>query len=284
MPIHVSETLEASIEAGDVKGQTRDEEKQDAGLDAPETDRAIVQFSEGSLYAITNQYGVSKPFLEDPSVAHKTSSFAVPDALRSTKHPVQDFWVYDGAHATLAAQGKIATSRDQILPVNSLTEQQAIEWQRIGSKKGWMFNGSPQQEGGGGPGEDKATHSIGYPKRIKETRWHAEQRSIEKQELATRQLPAIDIENNARGIGTTGASSGNGGMAGGYKEVQKERLNALPIPMEKFNWTGNRVRGTGREDQGVGSGAGGYRAGYVSAYPDRPAFVKRSSVGLSRLT
>ena len=147
-----------------------------------------------------------------------------------------------------------------------------------------MFNGTPQQEGPGGSGEDKATHtSDGFPDRIKQNRWYPEPRSMEKQGLAVRQLPAIDIENNARGIGTTGSGSGNGGMAGGYKEVDPNRLKALPIPMEKFNWTGTRLTGTAREDQGTGAGAGGYRAGYVSAYPDRPSFPQRHSTGLSRV-
>lgn len=248
------------------------------------TDRAVAQFSHGSLYAVTNQFGVTKPFIEDPNVSHKTSSFAVPDELRTTKHAVEDFWTYDGAHPTLGAQGKISTSRDQMLPNKRILEQEAVEWQRIGSKKGWMFNGAPQQAGPGSSGEDVATHtSDGFPNNLKKNRWYPEPRSMEKQELAVRQLPAIDIENNARGIGVTGAGSGNGGMAGGYKEVDKNRHNALPIPMEKFNWTGNRLAGTAREDQSIGSGAGGYRAGYVSAYPDRPSFPERHTTGLSRV-
>lgn len=256
-----------------VQDETQDESKR----------RAMAQFSQGSLYRITNQFGVTKKWIEDPSVSYKTSSFAVPETLRTTRHPVQDFWVYDGAYNTLGATGKVATSRDQLLPPKRVTEQQCIEWQRVGSKKGWMFNGSPQEEGPGGSGENTPTHTEdGYLERIKQTRWSPIPRSAENQELATRQLPAIDIENNARGIGTTGAGSGTGGMAGGYREINQERLKALPIPMAKYNWTGNRIQGTGREDQGVGSGAGGLRSGYASIYPDRPAFRTRAANGLSR--
>ncbi len=249
-------------------------------------DRAVAQFAAGSLRATTNQYGVDKPFLVEPRVAAVSSMFDYAEALRTTKHPVQDFWVYDGAQPTLAATGKVSTSIDQILPDKRISEQDAVEWQRVGSKKGWMFNGSPQQAKPGGSGENVPTHTDdGFTSRIAETRWFATPRSAERQGLATRDLPAIDIENNARGIGTTGAGSGSGGMAGGYQAVNPERLKRLPIPMQKYNWTGNRLHGTGRESQGAnGAGAGGYRAGYVSQYPDRPSFPMRRTTGLSRVT
>jgi hypothetical protein len=251
----------------------------------PAGDRAMAQFSQGSLFNITNQFGVTKPFIQTPTVGAVSSDFAVPTVLGTTKHAVQDFWVYDGAHPTIGHNGKIATSRDQMLPNKRIKEQDAIEWNRIGSKKGWMFNGAPQQQGGGGPGENVATHTDdGFPNQLSQNRWTPVPRSSEKQGLATRDMPAIDIENNARGIGVTGKGSGNGGMAGGYHAVNKPRLDALPIPQSKFNWTGNRLAGTGREDQQPGSGAGGYRAGYASAYPDRPAFPERRTTGLSRVT
>jgi len=76
-------------------------------------------------------------------------------------------------------------------------------------------------------------------------------------------------------------------MAGGYKEVNPARLSQLPIPMAKYNWTGTRLSGTGREDQGggtLGSGAGGFRSGYASKYPTRPSFPVRRTTGLSRVT
>jgi hypothetical protein len=269
------------------EGVTRTIEEEDIKPSDPYGgDRAIKAFARGSLRAETNQLGTKgKTFGLAPGLKAVSSDFPYPDSLRTAKHAVPDFFVYDGAHPTIGATGKISTSREQILPNKRISEQDAMEWQRVGSKKGWMFNGSPQQQGPGGTGESRATHtSDGFTDSIKRNKWSPTPRSAENQELAIRQLPAIDIENNARGIGTTGAGSGNGGMAGGYKEVNKARLSALPIPMAKYNWTGNRLMGTGREDQGVGSGAGGYRAGYKSVYPDRPSFPMRRTTGLSRVT
>lgn len=270
--------------AEDPKSKVEEDEKEDAKVPTA-GDRAMAQFSVGSLYAITNQQGVSKPFIEDPKVGAFTTGKHIPESLRTARHPVQDFFVYDGAHATIGAQGKVSTSRTQLLPNKRITEQSAIEWNRVGSKKGWMFNGSPQQEGPGGTGENVPTHtSDGFINNIPKNRWFPVPRSVEKQGRAIRDLPAIDIENNARGIGVTGQGSGNGGMAGGYREINKRRLAALPIPAQKYNWTGTRLAGTGREDQNPGAGAGGYRAGYASAYPDRPVFPERRTTGLSRVT
>lgn len=260
------------------------EEKKDDTVSSK--DRAMAAFSKGSLYNTTNQYGVTKPFIPIPAVAAVSSSFDNPAVLGTTRQAVPDFWVYDGAKPTIGHQGKVATSREQLLPDKRITEQQAIEYQRVGSKKGWMFNGHPQQEGPGASGENTPTFtSDGFPNRIKETRWFPTPRSEEKQGLATHEFPAIDIKNNARGIGVTGSNSGNGGMQGGYQEVQQSRLNRLPIPMAKYNWTGSRLAGTGREDQGAqgGSGAGGYRAGYASAYPMRPSFREKTSNGMTRV-
>jgi hypothetical protein len=248
-------------------------------------DRAIAQFSEGSLRATTNQFGTQGyQFQLDPQSKAISSTFAYPDTLRTTKHAVQDFFVYDGAHPGITDRGKIATSRDQILPDVRIKEQDAIEWNRVGSKKGWMFEGRPQIAVGG-TGENKATHTNdGFIESIKKHKWQPLDRSADKQGLATREMPAIDIENNARGIGTAGEGSGSGGMAGGYREVNKRRLARLPIPMAKYNWTGTRVVGTGREDQSLAAGAGGFRAGYASQYPDRPSFPLRRTTGLSRVT
>lgn len=251
-------------------------------------DRAMKQFSVGSLRAVTNQFGVAKDFIVEKRVAAQSCDYPYPEVLRTAKHPVQDFWVYDGAMPTIGNQGKITTSRDQILPNRRIREQDAVEWQRVGSKKGWMFNGPPQQDAPGGQGENLPSHTDdGFVNNIPSMRWTPIPRSAEKQGLATRQLPAIDIENNARGIGVTGPGSGQGGMSGGYKQINKERLQSLPVPMAKYNWTGTRLVGTGREDQGggnVGSGAGGYRAGYQSKYPIRPSFPMRRTTGLSRVT
>jgi len=260
--------------------------------ESPETtrpDRAQQAFSYGSLRAHTNQTGTENyTFQLIPDVAAVSSSFAYPEALLKTKHPVQDFWVYDGAQPTLTERGTIATSLDQVLPNKRVTEQDCLEWHRVGSKKGWMFNGPPQQNTPGVMGESTPTHtSDGYIHRIHDNKWVPEVRSAEKQTLATRQMPAIDIENNARGIGLAGEGSGNGGMAGGYKDINPDRLARLPIPMAKYNWTGSRLLGTGREDQGggsIGSGAGGFRAGYSSKYPIRPSFPVRRTTGLSRVT
>lgn len=284
MPVGLNPDTEPIPHAPQEKGEVLASEKQDARVPVA-GDRAMAQFSAGSLYAITNQYGVSKPFIQDPKVAPFTTGKPVPGELRTAKHPVQYFWVYDGAQPTLAAQGKIQTSRDQILPNKRITEQQAVEWNRVGSKKGWMFNGSPQQQGPGATGENVPTHTDdGYIGRIAETRWFPIPRSEAKQGVAAREFPAIDIENNARGIGVTGAGSGSGGMQGGYKDVNKQRLQRLPIPMAKYNWTGTRLTGTARENEDLGSGAGGFRAGYASAYPDRPSFPQRRTNGLSRVT
>lgn len=250
-------------------------------------DRSIRAFSTGSLRAQTNHIGTEGyKFKLIPSVAAVSSSFPYPESLVHAKHPVQDFWVYDGAQPTLTDRGKIATSLEQVLPNKRVTEQECIEWNRVGSKKGWMFNGPPQQDKPGYSGENYPTHtSDGFINRIRENKWMPMARSSEKQGLATRQMPAIDIENNARGIGVTGEGSGSGGMSGGYKQINPERLARLPIPSARFNWTGTRLAGTGREDQGggnLGNGAGGYRSGYKSAYPIRPSFPLRRSVGLSR--
>lgn len=253
------------------------------------SDRAQRQFGTGTLRAQTNQIGTQNiKFSILPAVAAVSSKFDYPESLVHAKHPVQDFWVYDGAQPTLTDRGKIATSLEQVLPNKRVTEQECVEWNRVGSKKGWMFNGPPQQNTPGSSGENVPTHtSDGFINRVRENKWMPLARSTEKQGLATREMPAIDIENNARGIGVAGAGSGNGGMSGGYREVNPERLARLPIPNARFNWTGTRLAGTGREDQGggaLGNGAGGYRAGYKSAYPIRPSFPLRRTTGLSRNT
>jgi hypothetical protein len=268
---------------GDENKFEQDETQKDR-MGVPEgRDRAIAQYSVGSLYNITNQSGVKRPFSEDPHVRPFTMGTAMPELLRTTRQPVPDFWTYDGAQPTIGAQGKTATSRYQMLPHKKVTEQQAVEWNRIGSKKGWQFNS--RQAGPGGVGERKPTFtSDGFPKTIEQNRWFPVPRSEENQHRAVRLMPAIDIENNSRGIGLTGPGAGNGGMAGGYKEINQSRLAALPIPAEKFNWTGTRLVGTGRENEGIGAGAGGFRAGYKSQYPDRPSFPERRTMGLSRVT
>lgn len=249
-------------------------------------DRAIAQFSTGTMRAQTNQAGTAGvTFQLEPQNSAVSSEFMYPETLTKAKHAVQDFWVYDGAHAGLTDRGSIATSRDQIMPNKRIREQDAIEWNRVGSKKGWMFNGTPQEKYGH-PGENTPTHtSDGWTKSIQNHRWHPMERSVDRQMAAHHDLPAIDIENNARGIGSTGGGrSAGGGMTGGYQEVNKDRLKMLPIPMAKFNWTGTRLHGTGREDQGRQHGAGGYRAGYNSQYPIRPSFPERRTTGISRVT
>ena len=270
---------------GDSIAVTLSEEDKTEGS-APSGDRAMAQFGRGSLINETNIMGTEGyKFKLEPKLASISQTEGYSIKLKEARHPVQDFWVYDGAHPGLTDRGSIATSRDQILPDHRISEQEAVEWQRVGSKKGWMFNGKPQ-EADGHEGENFPTHTNdGYIHTIKNHKWTPLARSSEKQGLATRQMPAIDIENNARGIGVSGPGSGNGGMAGGYRQVNKQRLDALPIPMAKYNWTGSRLAGTGREDQGhVGSGAGGYRSGYASQYSDRPSFPVRRTTGLSRIT
>lgn len=248
-------------------------------------DRAIREFAEPSLRDLTNQYGTNGyQFQLDPQSKATSSTFAYPETLRTARHPIQDFFVYDGAQDTLTDRGKIATSRDQILPDARIEERDAIEWNRVGSKKGWMFEGRPQISEGG-TGENVPSHTDdGFIDSIRKHKWKPLGRSTDKQGLATREMPAIDIENNARGIGTTGEGSGSGGMAGGYREINKQRLSQLPIPMAKYNWTGTRLEGTAREDMGLQQGAGGFRSGYASRYPDYPALPMRRTTGLSRVT
>lgn len=287
-PTHEHDFLEPSKRLKDTRDNaavTLSEEDKTEGS-AAQGDRAMAQFGRGSLRNETNQLGTGGyKFKLEPQLAAISQEKGYSIKLKEARQPVQDFWVYDGAHPNLTDRGSVATSRDQILPNKRISEQEAIEWQRVGSKKGWMFNGKPQ-EAVGLEGENVPTHTDdGYVHTIKNHRWMPLGRSAEKQGLATREFPAIDIENNSRGIGLTGPGSGNGGMAGGYREITKHRLAALPIPMAKYNWTGTRLTGTGREDQGhLASGAGGYRSGYASQYPDRPSFPVRRTTGLSRLT
>jgi hypothetical protein len=282
MVFHADQADDDMLAVNGQKTETKEEEKEDAKVHVS-GDRAMAQFSVGSLYAITNQHGVTKPFIEDPKVGAFTSGKAVPESLRLARHSVPDFYVYDGAHATIAATGKTASNRDQLLPKKSVTEQDAVEYNRWGSKKGWLYNS--KQEGPGGQPESMPTGTQdGWTSQIQQNHWFPVPRSEAKQGLATREMPAIDIQNNARGIGTGGNGRQGGGMQGGYREVNPERLKSLPIPMEKFNWTGNRLAGTAREDQGAGAGAGGYRAGFASMYPDRPSFPERRTTGISRVT
>jgi len=264
------------------EGKFEQDETDTARMGVPkDNNRAIAQFSAGSLYNVTNQFGVRVPFTEDPHVAPFTMGTAYPESLRTARHPVPDFWVYDGAQPTIGAQGKTASSRYQMLPHKQVTEQDAVEWNRVGSKKGWMFNA--RQNGPGGVGEDIPSFTAdGWPNQIEQNRWFPVPRTEESQDRATHLMPAIDIENNSRGIGRTGTQ--NGGMAGGYHEITKSRLASLPIPSAKFNWTGNRLAGTAREDESTRGGAGGFRAGYRSQYPDRPVFPQRRTMGISRVT
>lgn len=282
MVFHAEQTDDDMLVVNGEKTETKEGEKESAKVPVS-GDRAVAQFSVGSLYAITNQFGVTKPFIEDPKVGAFTSGKAVPESVRLARHSVPDFYVYDGAHATIAATGKTASTREQLLPKKSVTEQDAIEYNRWGSKKGWLYNS--KQEGPGGQPESMPTGTQdGWTEHIKQNHWFPVPRSEAKQGLATREMPAIDIQNNARGIGSGGDGRQGGGMQGGYKEVNPNRLKSLPVPMEKFNWTGSRLAGTAREDQGAGAGAGGYRAGFASMYPDRPSFPERRTTGLSKVT
>lgn len=239
-------------------------------------DRAQKEYGVNDLYNLTNGMGPPKFHLE-PGLKAVSSDFPYPETLSTTKQPVPSFWTYSSAYPGLTDRGKIATSLDQVLPNKRITEQDAIEWNRVGSKKGWMFCGKPQQ-GYGYSGENVPTHTDdGFLDLIGKNKYHALPRSAEKQGIATRELPAIDIVNNARGIGVTGPNSGNGGMAGGYHAVQPDRLTALPVPMEKFCWTGSRLQGTARTDRG----AGGRRSGYDSVYPMQPNIPIRRSFGIT---
>lgn len=250
-------------------------------------DRAVREFGQRSLYNTTNQEGCDgKKFSVMPSLRPFMSDGYYPETLRTAKPPVSDFWVYDGAQPTVGHNGSTPTSLDQLLPKSNLREQSFIEWNRVGSKKGWMFNGPPQ-EGYDAPGGENVPSftSDGWPMQIKDNRWQPMEVDPALQRAAHQDLPAIDVENNARGIGVTGQGSGNGGMAGGYKEVNPERLKQLPIPMKKFNHTGTRLHGTGRLDQAARQGAGGFRSGYQSQYGDFPALlIQKGNTGVRYFT
>ncbi len=250
-------------------------------------DRAVKEFGKPSLRDYTNQEGCDgKKFSVMPSMRPFVSDGYYPDSLRTAKPPVQDFWVYDGAQPTLGHNGSTPTSLDQLLPASKLRQQTFVDWYRVGSKKGWMFNGPPQEEYDAPSGENVPTFtSDGWMDQIKYNRWEPMAVDPALQRVAHQDLPAIEVENNARGIGVTGQGSGNGGMAGGYKEVNPERLKQLAIPMKKFNHTGDTVHGTGRLDQGARQGAGGFRSGYNSQYGDFPALlIRRGDTGIRYFT
>lgn len=266
--------------------KTEEEDEGEGEVDASNgMDPAIQQFSTGgpTLRTQTNQLGtMGKKFQLEPRLKAISSTFSYSTDLLHAKLPVENFWVYDGAYPGLTDRGSIATSRDQILPNFRINEQSAIEWNRVGSKKGWMFEGSPQEKYGHSGENVPSFTSDGWTSRIAETKWNPTPRSEEKQGEAVHDLPAVDIVNNARGIGLTGKGTGNGGMAGGRQEVNPSRLKPLPVPMAKYNWTGNRLHGTGREDQSSGgAGAGGFRAGYRSQYGVAPYIQRRPNVGMA---
>lgn len=270
--------VDLGIEQGDIEVNVVDEAGQSTSTH--NGDRAMREYSWGkSLRDVTNIGTAEGETWNLPPWERDNSTFPVPESVRTARLPVPDFWTYDGAQPTLAHTGKITTSRFQVLPDKRIREQDAVEWQRVGCKKGWMFNGHPQQEGPGGRGEDVPSHAPldGWIKDMR--RWTPQKIDMEKQEMALRETPAVDIRNRARGTGMT--SRGGGGMAGGYQVVNQERLSSLPIPHARFNWTGTRPRRTAREDQGggeLGSGAGGYRAGYRSRYATRPSYTAVSRV------
>jgi hypothetical protein len=243
-------------------------------------DRAQREFGEGSLRNHTNQFGTNGyKFQLTPAEKAVSSEFLTPEALRTAKHPVQDFFVYDGAQPTIGHTGKTYTRQEHVLPNKRIKEEDAIEWNRVGSKKGWMFNGMPQEEYGHS-GENVPTHTDdGYVDTIKNHKWQPLMTTDESQGLSQREQPDIYRTNLARGIGVS--RGGYGSMAGGYKQVTQERLRTLAKPMAKYNHTGSRKRGTGRTDAaGTSSnaGAGGYRAGYASVYPSRPSIFKRGDI------
>lgn len=226
--------------------------------------KATSEFGNKTLRAETNHYGPSKPFQLAPRLKAISSDFPNPDSLRTARHRVPSFYVYDGVQHLTSGVEKVYSDRSQDVHKHKhrLYDADFMTYARFGSKKGWL--------------EDRPTHtSDGFLDSISKNKWKPLARSEEKQSVALRDMPAIDIENNARGIGHVGSNSGNGGMAGGYKEVTKSRLATLPIPMGKYNWTGTRLKGTRRE--------AGFTAGYKSMYSDRPAFQEKRVTGISRI-
>lgn len=188
--------------------------------------------------------------------------------VTKAKQPVPPFYTYDGAEDTLGNLPKVNTHVNQLLPNNQLTEQRFMDWQRVGSKKGWMFYGRANPSGP--QGENFPTHFMS-DKLLHKIPSKPIQMTPESQDPTMNDLQARLQINNARGIGITGPSAGLGGMAGGRQEITPGRLVNKMLPNNKFNYFGTRPSGTGREDNllfdGSANGAGGYRAGWNSLYP-----------------
>lgn len=231
-----------------------------------------------SLRAHTNWQGCDTQFSVLPELRPYVSDHYNPQSLVKAKHAVEPFWTYDGAQATLHNHEKQPGSTDDILPPSKLQERDFIVYQRYGSKKGWLYNSPNQSKGPYWP-EDKPTHTEdGWTEQIKNNRYTVMETSKEKQGMYSREIPFIDIQNNARGIGVSGPGKGQGGMAGGYQAINPQRLEKLPVPKASSNWTGSRPHGTARTDMaggGTGAGAGGFRSGYLSQYPERPYIPDR---------
>lgn len=242
-------------------------------------DRAVNEFSEGSLRAVTNQFGTQgKKFHVEPRLASVSSAFPYSDTLHEG-HAIQDFFVYDGAQATIGAQGKMATSRDQVMPNKRIREQDAIYWNRVGSKKGYMFETNFEDNYVPGETIPSSTYLRGDSKKgVKRHKWTPIPRTTDSQGMALRDEPDVQRTNLGRGIGVS--RGGYGSMAGGYQQVTKERIRSLAKPMAKWNHTGNRQLGSARTDRSgtANRGAGGYRSGYKSIYPDFPYFINRKSL------
>jgi len=194
--------------------------------------------------------------------------------------------VYDGAVPNIHTPTKIPGSSDDLLPVLRLQEADFVEFQRAGSKKGWTFHSPMSGESTGFYPHKTPQHEIhGWMSQLTKRRRTKAITDPTSQIAVTRDFEDINRTNNARGIGITGPSSGNGGMAGGYQEVQPERLRVLPAPNPRFNFMGTRLAHTQRGDDsgiGNGAGAGGFRSGLSSRYPERPQFVEQRRPGMGQ--
>jgi len=247
------------------------------------SDPAVKEFSRGSLRNETNWEGCDDHFVPLKEIQNISNNGQFTEALEKAKLPVHNFWVYDGAIPNIHTHPKVPASADDLLPPLRLSEADFVEFQRAGSKKGWTFHSPMSGEGPYYP-HTKPQHEIhGWMSQLTKRRRHKQIDDPNPQIAVTRDFESINRTNNARGIGITGPSSGNGGMAGGYQEVQPERLRVLPAPNPRFNFMGTRLAHTQRDDDsGPGAGAGGFRSGLSSRYPERPQFVERRRPGMGQ--
>lgn len=244
-------------------------------------DQATEEYARPSLAALSKPgLGTNRNFSLSKEVENATSNFSYSDALRTARFPVPRFFTYDGAqHApTLTGTGKVATSVEQILPVKPIPVETAVSWNRVGSKKGWTFNG-PWDPTTKATGDEKPTSTflrgdnVGY---VKQHRWIPLEMTEEAQQ-STVNTEEVQRNNLARGA----TNSDYGKVVGGLREFNKERAKPLTRPQATYNFMGSRPAKSARTDMSGANdngGAGGFRSGRQSHYPEFPQLPKRRSL------